>query len=80
MDLEKGKQIFFRFNGSHFHIDRECLDEYKKCVVPKAIELEWLEEIKINLLNKISVEKGYDKVSLINNYIQLLDIHLLYVL
>lgn len=23
MDLEKGKKIFFRYNGSHFHIDRE---------------------------------------------------------
>lgn len=73
MDLEKGKQIFFRFNGSRFHIDRECQDEYKKCRVPKNIELEWLEEIKINFLNKISVEKGNDKVVLINNYIQLLD-------
>lgn len=73
MDLEKGKQIFFRFNGSRFHIDRECQDEYKKCRVPKDIERQWLEEIKINCLKNISVERGYNKVILINNYIQLLD-------
>ena len=73
MNLEKGKQIFYRFNGSRFHIDRECYDEYKKCGIPKEIEQQWLEEIKINFLTNISVEKGYYKVVLINNYIQLLD-------
>lgn len=73
MNLEKGKQIFFRFNGSRFHIDRECYNEYKKCGIPKEIEQQWLEEIKINFLTNISVEKGYYKVGLINNYIQLLD-------
>ena len=73
MDLEKGKQIFFRFNGSRFHIDRECPDEYKKCGVPKSVEQQWLEEIKIDFLKNISVESGHSKVILINNYIQLLD-------
>lgn len=73
MDLEKGKRIFFRFNGSCFHIDRDCPDEYKKCGVPKDIEQQWLEEIKINFLTNINVEKGCSKVILINNYIQLLD-------
>ncbi len=73
MDLEKGKQIFFRYNGSRFHIDRECPNEYKQCKVPKDIEQQWLEEIKINLLREISIEKGYNKVILINHYIQLLD-------
>lgn len=73
MDLDKGKQIFFRYNGSRFHIDRECHNEYKKCGISKEIEEQWLEEIKINFLTNISVEKGYDKVVLINNYIQLLD-------
>ena len=53
MDLEKGKQIFFRFNGSRFHIDRECPDEYKKCGVPKNVEQQWLEEIKIDFLKNI---------------------------
>ena len=73
MDLEKGKQIFFRFNGSRFHIDRECPDEYKKCGVPNSVEKQWLEEIKIDFLKNISVESGHSKVILINNYIQLLD-------
>lgn len=74
MDLEKGKQIFFRYNGSRFHIDRDCPDEYKRCRVPKDIEQKWLEEIKINLLKNISVEMGDNKITLINHYIQLLDI------
>lgn len=73
MDLEKGKQIFFRFNGSRFHIDRECPDAYKKCGVPKSVEQQWLEEIKIGFLKNISVESGHSKIILINNYIQLLD-------
>ena len=73
MDLEKGKQIFFRYNGSRFHIDRECPNEYRQCRVPKDIEQQWLKEIKGNLLRNISVERGHSKVILINNYIQLLD-------
>lgn len=73
MDLEKGKQIFFRYKGSRFHIDRECPKEYKQCKVPKDIEQQWLEEIKINLLREINIEKGHNKVILINHYIQLLD-------
>ena len=73
MDLDKGKQIFFRYNGSRFHIARECFNEYKQCRVPKNIEEQWLEEIKINFLKSISGERGYNKVVLINNYIQLLD-------
>lgn len=73
MDLKKGKQIFFKYNGSHFHIDRECPNEYKQCRVPKDVEQQWLEEIKINSLRNISVERGHNKVILINHYIQLLD-------
>ncbi len=73
MDLEKGKQIFFKYNGSHFHIDRECPNEYKQCGVPKDVEQQWLEEIKINSFRNISVERGHNKVILINRYIQLLD-------
>ncbi len=29
MDLEKGKQIFFKYYGNHFSIDRECPKEFK---------------------------------------------------
>lgn len=73
MDFKKGKQIFFKYNGSRFHIDRECPNEYKQCRVSKDIEQQWLEEIKINLLRNITVERGYNKVISINHYIQLLD-------
>jgi len=73
MDLKKGKQIFFKYSGSRFHIDRECPNEYKQCRVPKDVEKQWLEEIKINSLRKIRVVRGHNKVILINHYIQLLD-------
>ena len=73
MNLKKGKQIFFKYNGSRFHIDRECPNEYKQCGVPKDVEQQWLEQIKIISLRNISVERGYNKVILINHYIQLLD-------
>lgn len=73
MDLEKGRQIFFRFRGSRFYIDRECPDEYKKCAVPKSIEQQWVEEIKIDLLSKIKAQKGCCRVALVNRYIPLLD-------
>ena len=46
MDLEKGKRIFFKFNGSHFYLDRECYDAYNKCDILKEIEQQWIEEIK----------------------------------
>lgn len=72
MNIEKGKQIFFEFSGNHFHIDRECPDEYKKCGVPKDVEQQWLDEIKTDLLSKIKVSKGHAQVVLINRYISLL--------
>ena len=73
MNIEKGKQIFFRYNGNHFYIDRELGNEYKKCEVPKEIEEKWTEEIIESLRKKIYETKGNDRIVLINSYIQLLN-------
>ena len=74
MDFEKGKQIFFKYNGSHFHIDRACYDEYKKCNIPLEIEKKWIEEIKEDCLSKIEELKGNLKIQALNNYIQISDV------
>ena len=45
MNIKKGKEIFFKYHGSQFYIDRELGDEYKKCRIPKFMEEQWLKEI-----------------------------------
>lgn len=73
MDLEKGREIFFKYNGSRFYIDRECPNEYKKCGIPLEIEKQWLEEIKHDLLVKVKELKGAYRMQAINDYIQISD-------
>ena len=63
MDLENGKQIFFKYYGNHFSIDRECPKEYKKCKVPKEYEIEWLEEIQKELYQTLCNTKGEKRFS-----------------
>jgi hypothetical protein len=72
MEIEKCKQIFFKYNGSHFHIDRELGDEYRKCKIPKEIEDQWLEEIKKVLYGKVLKTKGNERISAMTDYIQII--------
>ena len=72
-DIEKGKEIFFKYNGSIMHIEREMGAEYKKCGVPKELEKKWLDEIIKSLRNELCNSKGNDRIVLINSYIQLLN-------
>lgn len=73
MDLEKGKKIFFKYNGNSFSIDRECGKEYRKCKVPVELEKQWLEEIKMNLLDGIQNEIGDARMCLIIAYVRVID-------
>lgn len=73
MDLQKGKEIFFRYYGSSFYIDSECGDEYRKCNVPRDVEKAWSKEIKHNLICRIKITSGAERIKFVNLYIQLLD-------
>jgi len=75
LEYEKGKQIFFACNGSHFFIDREFGDQYGKCRIPREIEIAWREEIKEKLLARIASEKGSQRVWSIFAYVDLLSVH-----
>ena len=72
MDLETGKKIFYKYNGSHFYIDREVGAIYRKCKVPTEIEQVWLEDIIDSLKKKVAISKGEELVSATMSLTQLL--------
>ena len=72
MDLEKGKEIFYKYNGSKVSIEREVGNEYKKCNVPIEVENEWRQDIMISLLTAIKRSNGADLIKYVMSYIQLL--------
>lgn len=71
-DLDKAKQIFYKYLGSHESIDRELGDYYKKLNVPTEVEAEWRQDILNNLKKKVDTENGYSKMNAIENYIHLI--------
>lgn len=52
MDVEKGKTIFYKYNGSIVSIEREVGDEYAKCKIPSDVEAIWQKDIMEELLKK----------------------------
>lgn len=72
MDVEKGKAIFYKYNGSIVSIEREVGDEYAKCKIPSDVEAIWRKDIMERLLEKIGNSHGADKFSHICGYAQLL--------
>ena len=72
MDVEKGKTIFYKYNGSIVSIEREVGDEYAKCKIPNDVEAIWRKDIMERLLEKIGNSHGADKFSHICGYAQLL--------
>lgn len=72
--LEKAKKIFYANSGSHFRMwQNGVISEYEKYKVPKSIEETWLNDIKRNILEEISVVDNGHKIVLIHSYIHLLD-------
>lgn len=72
MDVEKGKTIFYKYNGSIVSIEREVGDEYAKCKIPSDVEAIWQKDIMEELLKKIGKSHGADKFSHICECVQLL--------
>lgn len=59
--FSEAKKIFYDCYGSHFFIDREYGNIYKKYNVPKEIENEWLNDIKNTLSYKIKTSHGSEQ-------------------
>lgn len=73
-NLEKGKDLFFQYNGSIMSLDREGLGtEYRNCNIPKEIESQWKTEIRIGLQEEIKDYNGEKKVTAILKLMQISD-------
>jgi len=46
INIEKGKKIFFEYQGDSIGIHRDYGPEYWKCNIPKELEEQWRREIK----------------------------------
>ena len=73
-DLSEAKKIFFESLASSVAIDRNYGNKYRKFHVPKEIEKEWKEEILKMLLNRISIQKGSDRIDSVFAYIDIIDV------
>lgn len=61
MNIELGKKIFFKCYGNMFTIQKEYGKEYKKCMIPKKYENEWLYEIQKQLYETINNTSGRNR-------------------
>lgn len=72
MNIEKGKEIFYRFKGNKYFIISELGKEYRKCKIPKEIEDEWRKDIISSLRAEIAITNGQKKIEAIDSYIYFL--------
>lgn len=63
MNIELGKEMFYKCYGNSFSIEREYGKVYKKCKVPKEYEIEWCEDIRKQLYEKVSKTKSDKRFS-----------------
>ena len=71
MNIELGKEMFYKCYGNSFYIYMEFGKAYKKCKVPKEYEIEWRKDIQSKLYEKINNTKGKTRFS---SYLILCDI------
>ena len=72
IDLDKGREIFYKYKGDKFGISRDLGEEYKKCNIPKEIEQEWKKDIIRKLNNEIKNETGNLRMGAIWAYVQII--------
>lgn len=80
MNIEKGKELFYKYYGNRFGIQNDLGMEYEKCKIPKSLEDEWLKDIKNILKTKIESNEcvGFELLCYIRRYAYLFplkDIH-----
>ena len=53
-DVSCAKEIFYKYNGSFFQMKRDGVyREYKKYMIPREIELQWLDEKKDEIISAL---------------------------
>ena len=72
VDLQRGKEIFYRYRGNRFFIDREEGRVYRKCNIPKETEEEWRQDILRRIEREIASLSGAARVDAIFGYLDLL--------
>lgn len=77
MDFQKAKALFQKFQGNHFHMQREGqYDVYKAFNIPEAQEREWAQESQRDLIRAISVEGDEVQVeSLVTDIASMLSVY-----
>ena len=73
VNIEKGKELFYKYYGSKFGIAHDLGSEYERCNIPKNLEEEWLKDIKNTLIAKIQSKDcvGHELCVFINRYEQI---------
>lgn len=71
IDLEKGKSLYYEYNGNRFGMWHELGDEYENCNVPEKIENEWKKDIINKLEKRISTAQGFDLEYAVSSYLRL---------
>ena len=66
----EAKKIFDKYNGSHFHMERDGeYQNYKKFKVPKEIEMVWNSQQRENIAKKLfSITDESERSSLFSQY------------
>ena len=60
----KAKELFIKYNGSHFHMEREMeYTQYKSYGISPKMEKEWSVELRNALLVKLEGEKDQKKIT-----------------
>jgi hypothetical protein len=60
---ERAKELYIRFLGHFLNMHKEgLLEEYKRCEIPRELELEWLNEIALELSTQLSI-RDWDAIS-----------------
>jgi len=77
LDIQKAKALFLRFQGNHFHMQREGqLDAYKAFKISAAQERAWAQESQRDVIRAIDAEDDELEVeSMVTNIASMLTIY-----
>lgn len=63
-DLIYAKEVFYKYEGSFYQMKRDGVyDQYKKLMVPRELELQWMKEKTDELVNALLKCKNHKKTA-----------------
>src|SRR5262249_32272912 len=69
LGMREAKQLFFRYDGSHFFMSRDGVEaEYQSAGVPPEVEAAWLEELTCDKLRLLSQDGNWTVLHFLNHH------------